>query len=159
MNKLYDDFKSGIKPKTQERYKAFLREIEDTAKLYVKIIAPQRSHFENKKEYFGMLAELISATDHASKEEMLAFINKEVENLNKKASSHKQTKTQKENEVIIERIADALATAEKPMRVAEIMACEGCGYSSQKICALLKVMGERVTRTEEKGVAYFALAE
>ena len=64
MNKLYDDFKSGIKPKTQERYKAFLREIEDTAKLYVKIIAPQRSHFENKKEYFGIVQSLNALTNY-----------------------------------------------------------------------------------------------
>lgn len=64
MNKLYDDFKSGIKPKTQERYKAFLREIEDTAKLYVKIIAPQRSRFENKKEYFGIVQSLNALTNY-----------------------------------------------------------------------------------------------
>ncbi len=64
MSKLYDDFKSAVKPKTKERYKAFLKEIEDTAKLYVKIISPQRSHFDNKKEYYGVVQSLNALTNY-----------------------------------------------------------------------------------------------
>ncbi len=53
--KLYDDFKSTIKPKNKERYKAFLQEMESDAKLYVKIIAPKKEDFNNKKEYLGII--------------------------------------------------------------------------------------------------------
>lgn len=58
INKLYDDFKLKIRPKTKDRYKLFLKEIEDTAKLYIKVISPQRSDFNNKKEYFGIVQSL-----------------------------------------------------------------------------------------------------
>jgi len=55
VSKLYDDFKSVIRPKSKEVYKNFLQEIEDSAKLYVKVVTPQKKDFENKKEYFGII--------------------------------------------------------------------------------------------------------
>lgn len=55
VNKLYDDFKSKIKPATKERYKSFLKELEDTAKLYTKIYSPQKNDFSNRKEYYGII--------------------------------------------------------------------------------------------------------
>lgn len=55
INKLYDDFKSSIKPATKKRYKEFLAEIEHTAEIYIKTIYPQRNDFQNKKEYFGLI--------------------------------------------------------------------------------------------------------
>lgn len=64
ISKLYDHFKSTIKPRTKERYKLFLEEIEETAKLYVKIISPQRQYFENKKEYFGVVQSLNALTNY-----------------------------------------------------------------------------------------------
>ena len=64
MNKLYDDFKSTVKPKTKDRYKLFLQEIEDSAKLYVKIIDPKRSDFDNRKEYFGVVQSLNALTNY-----------------------------------------------------------------------------------------------
>lgn len=64
MNKLYDDFKSTVKPKTKERYKLFLQEIENTANLYIKIIDPNRSDFDNRKEYFGVVQSLNALTNY-----------------------------------------------------------------------------------------------
>lgn len=55
VNKLYDDFKSTIKPTNKDRYKKFLTEIEDTARIYVQTVFPQRSDFHNRKEYFGLV--------------------------------------------------------------------------------------------------------
>lgn len=55
VNKLYDDFKSNIKPVNKKRYKEFLEEIERTAEIYIKTIYPQRTDFQNKKEYFGLI--------------------------------------------------------------------------------------------------------
>lgn len=64
MNKLYDDFKLTVKPKTKERYKSFLNEIETSAKMYVKIIDPKRSDFDNRKEYYGIVQSLNALTNY-----------------------------------------------------------------------------------------------
>lgn len=63
VNKLYDDFKSTIKPINKDRYKEFLKEIEDTAKIYVKTASPQRSDFQNKKEYFSLIQSMKILSD------------------------------------------------------------------------------------------------
>lgn len=64
VNKLYDDFKSIIKPANKDRYKDFLTEIENTARIYVKIVSPQRSDFQNKKEYFGVVQSIKVLSDY-----------------------------------------------------------------------------------------------
>ena len=58
------DFKSAFGNKGKTRYKEFLKEIEETAKLYVKIVAPQRNHFKNKKESFGVVQSLNALTNY-----------------------------------------------------------------------------------------------
>lgn len=63
VNRLYDDFKSTIRPVSKERYKQFLTEIEDTAKIYIKTVSPQRSDFGNKKEYFGLVQSIKTLSD------------------------------------------------------------------------------------------------
>ena len=64
LNKLYDDFKSTIKPvSNKDRYKEFLAEIEDTARIYVKTVSPQRNDFQNKKEYFGLIQSIKVLSD------------------------------------------------------------------------------------------------
>ncbi len=72
----------------------------------------------------------------------------------------KPTKTQLENEGIKEQIVAVLATAtEGGMTVGEVMKELGI-ESNQKVTSLLtqlRVTG-KVVRTEEKGVAYYALA-
>lgn len=64
INRLYDAFKSTVKPRTKSQYKKFLDEIEGTAKLYVKIISPQRNLFDNKKQYFGIVQSLNALTNY-----------------------------------------------------------------------------------------------
>lgn len=64
MSRLYDDFKRAFSNKGKTRYKEFLKEIEETAKLYVKVVAPQRNHFKNKKEYFGVVQSLNALTNY-----------------------------------------------------------------------------------------------
>ena len=64
MNKLYDDFKLKVQPKTKERYKKFLQEMETTARLYAKIIDPKRTDFDNRKEYFGVVQSLNALTNY-----------------------------------------------------------------------------------------------
>lgn len=64
LNKLYDDFKSTIKPANKDRYKKFLTEIEDTARIYVQTVSPERNDFQNKKEYFGLVQSIKVMSDY-----------------------------------------------------------------------------------------------
>ncbi|WP_017257598.1 DUF262 domain-containing protein [Pedobacter arcticus] len=57
-SKLYDDFQKEIKPKTKERYKNFLREIESDSTTYIKILNPNREDYGNRKEYFWLVQSL-----------------------------------------------------------------------------------------------------
>ena len=72
------------------------------------------------------------------------------------------TKTQKENEVLMETIVVALAEIDKPVTVTELIANgEGLdGYTNQKISALLRKLVEagKVVKTIEKKKAYFSVA-
>jgi len=112
-----------------------------------------------KRENFAALRALaVTAND----ENLIAFIDHEVELLNKKNSykSSKPTKAQVENEGLISIIATVL-TAE-PMTISDIQeANEQLGeLSNQKISALLSKMIEAgtVVKTVVKRKAYFALA-
>ena len=53
-----------------------------------------------KKEMFAMVIAVVNGSEVENKEEMLGFLNHEVELLEKKNSKSGQTKTQKENEVL-----------------------------------------------------------
>ena len=72
------------------------------------------------------------------------------------------TKTQKENEVLMEVIVNDLAVIGAPVTVTELIAQgEGLnGYTNQKISALLRklVEAEKVVKTMEKKKAYFTVA-
>ena len=61
---MYDDFKSTIKPANKDRYKKFLTEIEDTARIYVQTVSPERNDFQNKKEYFGLVQSIKVMSDY-----------------------------------------------------------------------------------------------
>ena len=51
---LYDYFNREI-PKNKEKYKAFLKDLVNNAKNYVKIINPSREDYNNRKEYFWLV--------------------------------------------------------------------------------------------------------
>lgn len=57
-SKLYDDFQKEIKPKTKERFKEFLKEIEIDSKIYIQILNPRREDYGNRKEYFWLVQSL-----------------------------------------------------------------------------------------------------
>ena len=114
-----------------------------------------------KKEMFGRLIKIVEEADIEDVNEVVAFLNHEIELVSKKRSG--QTKTQKENEKLIEVIYEAMANAGKAMTVTEIFkVVENDDIkSSQKVSALVKklVDAERVVRTEDKKKAYFSIAE
>ena len=111
-----------------------------------------------QKDYFAMLSALVEESDHAQKDELLAFIDKRVEALAKKAST--PTKAQKENEGIMDAIVEALVFLGKPVTCSELMKVEELSaHSNQKLSALLRKLVEsgQVTKTVEKKVSYFSV--
>ena len=114
-----------------------------------------------KRDYFSKLIEIVEDANVDNSEEIIDFLNHEIE-LSKKKSSVK-TKTQKENEVLMEVVFNALAEVGKPMTVSELMSAneEIGAMSNQKVSALLKKLkeDERVVRVEDKKKAYFSIAE
>lgn len=116
-----------------------------------------------KKEMFTMVANVVENSEAANKAEMLEFLAHEVKLLEKKNSKSGPTKTQKENEVLMAQLLEALAEFEKPVTVSEFMkesSHEVATLSNQKLSALLKKLKEegKVVKTVEKKKSYFSLA-
>ena len=111
-----------------------------------------------KKEYFGVLLEMVNGN-----EDLTNFINHEIELLDRKASKSGQTKTQKENETIMERIVEVLGEIGKPVTITELQSAnaEMGEFSNQKLSALLKklVDSNQVVKTVDKKKSYFSLGE
>jgi hypothetical protein len=115
-----------------------------------------------KKEMFAMVIEVVNGVEVENREEMLNFLNHEVELLNKKSSKSGETKTQKENKVLMEQLKEALAEMTTPVTISEFQeksTHEIATLSNQKLSALLKklVESEEVVKTSEKKKSYFAL--
>lgn len=119
-----------------------------------------------KKDMFNEIIKMMNGEQMSiSAQAVIDFANHEIELLNKKSSSSsgKPTKTQLENEGYKEVILEALATADKPMTISEIMEyADGLeGLKNQRVSALMTQLKNagKVIRTEEKKKAYFSLAE
>ena len=113
-----------------------------------------------KREMFVAIA---NVAEVAANEEMMRFINHEIELLDARKGSKSKglTKTQKENEGVKAVIAQVLADAGKKLTVTEMLADERlASYTNQKISALLRQMVEAkvVVKTIESKKAYFEVA-
>ena len=110
-----------------------------------------------KKEMFTMIKAQVK--DNA---EMVAFIDHEIELLDKKASNKKATKTQEANVGIKSTILAVLEGA-KPMTVTEMQgaSAELGELSNQKVSALVRQLVEsgEVVKTIDKKVSRFSLAD
>lgn len=115
-----------------------------------------------KRDWFEVLASLVENSDYTDKDGAMEFINHELELLAKKSSSSTKTKTQKENEVFVERVYEELATLDKAMTVSELMTATEylAQFSNQKLSALLKKLVDtgRVDKTVEGKKSYFKVA-
>ena len=109
-----------------------------------------------KKEYFGVLLEMVEGNV-----ELTNFINHEIELLDRKASKGTQTKTQKENEAIKEKIVNTLTKIARPVTITELQNAseEMAEYSNQKLSALLKqlVDNKEIIKTIDKKKSYFSV--
>ena len=110
-----------------------------------------------KKEMFTMIKAQVK--DNA---EMVAFIDHEIELLDKKASNKKATKTQEAN-VGIKSIILAVLEGGKSMTVTEMQgaSAELGELSNQKVSALVRQLVEagEVVKTIDKKVSRFSLAD
>ena len=110
-----------------------------------------------KKEMFTMIKAQVK--DNA---EMVAFIDHEIELLDKKASNKKATKTQEANVGIKSTILAALEGG-KSMTVTEMQgaSAELGELSNQKVSALVRQLVEagKVVKTIDKKVSRFSLAD
>ena len=113
-----------------------------------------------KKDYFTMLLNVKEVKENADLEK---FVKHELELLEKKSGSKKQTETQKANVELMRTVKLALATCEKAVTVSELMKHDmfkDTDYSNQKLSAMLKklVDNKEVVKTVEKKKSYFSLA-
>lgn len=116
-----------------------------------------------KRDYFnGLLGVLENHKDSIENyEEFKAFIEREIELLNKKRSNSKPTKTQIENEKIKEKILEVLTDVNEVMTISELMTADGLeNYSNQKLSVLCHqlVNEHKVVNTKVKKVSYFKIA-
>lgn len=117
-----------------------------------------------KKEMFAMVMEVVENAFVDNKAEMVEFINHEIELLNRKSSKSGQTKTQKENEVLMEQLLVAFGEMTEPVTISEFQSKsthEVATLSNQKLSALLKKLVDgdnpRMVKTVEKKKSYFSL--
>jgi flagellar biosynthesis/type III secretory pathway chaperone len=107
-----------------------------------------------KKDYFNELKVLV-----ADRQDLVDFIDHEIELLSKKSSRTAPTKTQVENEFVKEKIVATLVGLDKFVTITELQEANGelANYSNQKISALLKQLVEtnQVLRQVDKKKAYF----
>ena len=116
-----------------------------------------------KRDYFNGLLEVIENHKDSIEnyEEFKAFIEREIELLNKKRSNSKPTKMQIENEKIKAKILEVLTDVNEVMTISELMTADGLeNYSNQKLSVLCHqlVNEHKVVNTKVKKVSYFKIA-
>ena len=116
-----------------------------------------------KKERFEMIKEIVLNAGLENEAEMVEFLDNEINLLNKKRASGAKTATQKENEVLVEKLYTVLAEIGRPVTVSELQKeNEDFGaMSNQKVSALMKKLKDagRVNKVDDKKKAYFSIAE
>lgn len=118
-----------------------------------------------KKEMFAQIIAMAKGEKvEILAEEIVAFAEHEIELLAKKSSTSTKTKTQKENEVFVEQVYEALMEVGKPVTVTELMGASektAC-FSNQKLSALLKKLkdsGRIDKKVEGKKTYFFVITE
>ena len=106
-----------------------------------------------KKQMFEVVKSntaVMTLPDEMTVEDMIAFIDREIEILSKPSA---QTPQQKENVEIKAQMVEAIRSAGNPLTVAEIISRLNVEIASQRASALLSqlVKAEEISRIEPKG--------
>lgn len=109
-----------------------------------------------KKEMFAHIATVNSADA-----EIVAFCEKEIELLSRKRSSV-NSKAKAEADARAEKVLAALGEMDKPVTITELLALTSdedvAGWTNQRVSALIRKLGDKVTKEMVKGKAYFSVA-
>lgn len=109
-----------------------------------------------KKEMFAHIATVNSADA-----EIVAFCEKEIELLSRRRSSV-NSKAKAEADARAEKVLAALGEMDKPVTITELLALtsdeEIAGWTNQRVSALIRKLGDKVTKKMVKGKAYFSVA-
>ena len=112
-----------------------------------------------KREKFNMVLEIVKGNEMLEE-----FIAHELELLEKKSGSSKETKTQKENAILKNQLLLELGRFDKPMTITDFKVeskSELAMLSTSKLSALLNQMckeeNPRIKREEIKKKAYFSV--
>ena len=112
---------------------------------------------KTKKDLFLEVREVV-----AGNEELVAFVDHELELLDKKAST-KSTKVNDEQVSLMEKIVNVLNEIGRSVTISELQKenAEMAEYSNQKLSAMLKklVDNKQVTKMVDKKKSYFMIAE
>lgn len=112
---------------------------------------------KTKKDLFLEVREVV-----AGNEELVAFVDHELELLDKKAST-KSTKVNDEQIALMDKIINALNEIGRSVTISELQKenAEMAEYSNQKLSAMLKklVDNKQVTKIIDKKKSYFTTAE
>ena len=112
---------------------------------------------KTKKDLFLEVREVVTGN-----EELVAFVDHELELLNKKAGT-KSTKVNEEQVALMEKIVNALNEIGRSVTISELQKenAEMAEYSNQKLSAMLKklVDNKQVTKMVDKKKSYFTTAE
>lgn len=105
-----------------------------------------------------MFAELKRLAETAERDDLVEFINHELELLAKKSSK----RVKPENEEMYKEVIAVLATFDKPVTVSEILASgmlDIAKYSNQRIAALLKkgIENDEVVKVTDKKKSLFSI--
>lgn len=109
-----------------------------------------------KKDFFKELRGMV-----ADRQDLVDFIDHELELLDRKSSKSAETKTQIENKSIMETILSELTRIARPITISELQSESEIlkDYSNQKLSALLKklVDSNQVVKTTDKKKSYFSI--
>ena len=109
-----------------------------------------------KKDFFIQLRGMV-----ADRQDLVDFIDHELELLDRKSSKSSETKTQIENKSIMETILSELTRIARPITISELQSESDIlkEYSNQKLSALLKklVDSNQVVKTTDKKKSYFSI--
>jgi hypothetical protein len=117
---------------------------------------------KNKITKAQMFAQIKAIPAVAENEDMVAFIDHELELLAKKSANRKPSKKNEENEVLKVKIVEVLGTFENGATVTEIINADDTfnGMSNQKISSLVRqlVLDGTVTKGTDKKKSVFSVA-
>ena len=110
-----------------------------------------------KRQYFEMLKETVVGHDREG--ELIEFLDAQIALVTKKSGT--KTKTQIENEKLVEVVYEALVEINEPITATEMLArvdIEGVN-SNQKLSSLLKKLVDsgRAIKTSDKKKSYFSV--